>query len=76
MASTAPQPERTPDHGYITSKARHLDRLKGIEGQVRGVQRMVEGDQYSSTSLPKSARRRARCKPSHLACSTTTSSTA
>ena len=46
MASTAPQPERTPDHGYITSKARHLDRLKRIEGQVRGVQRMVEGDQY------------------------------
>jgi CsoR family transcriptional regulator, copper-sensing transcriptional repressor len=33
-------------HGYITSKDRYLDRLRRIEGQVRGVQRMVEDEQY------------------------------
>ena len=33
-------------HGYIADKARYLARLKRIEGQVRGVQRMVEDDRY------------------------------
>jgi DNA-binding FrmR family transcriptional regulator len=33
-------------HGYISNKDRYLDRLRRIEGQVRGVQRMVENDQY------------------------------
>jgi DNA-binding FrmR family transcriptional regulator len=28
------------------AKARNLNRLKRIEGQVRGLQRMVEGDRY------------------------------
>ena len=46
MDSTAPHSEDTGTHGYITSKDRYLDRLKRIEGQVRGVQRMVESDQY------------------------------
>lgn len=45
MTVAAPPPEKA-DHGYITSKDRYLDRLKRIEGQVRGVQRMVDGDQY------------------------------
>lgn len=35
-----------PPHGYITDKERYLDRLRRIEGQVRGVQRMVEDEQY------------------------------
>ena len=33
-------------HGYITDKAAHLKRLKRIEGQARGLQRMVEEEKY------------------------------
>jgi DNA-binding FrmR family transcriptional regulator len=32
--------------GYTDSKDAHLKRLRRIEGQVRGLQRMVEQDQY------------------------------
>ena len=32
-------------------KARNLNRLRRIEGQVRGVQRMVEGDRYCADIL-------------------------
>jgi DNA-binding FrmR family transcriptional regulator len=32
--------------GYIDEKAAILKRLRRIEGQVRGLQRMVEEDQY------------------------------
>jgi CsoR family transcriptional regulator, copper-sensing transcriptional repressor len=32
--------------GYIAEKQAHLNRLKRIEGQVRGIQRMVEEDTY------------------------------
>jgi CsoR family transcriptional regulator, copper-sensing transcriptional repressor len=32
--------------GYHDSKAAHLKRLRRIEGQVRGIARMVEEDQY------------------------------
>ena len=32
--------------GYITDKQAVLNRLKRIEGQVRGLQRMVENDAY------------------------------
>ena len=32
--------------GYITQKQALLNRLKRVEGQVRGLQRMVEGDTY------------------------------
>jgi DNA-binding FrmR family transcriptional regulator len=32
--------------GYYDDKANILARLKRIEGQVRGLQRMVEGDVY------------------------------
>lgn len=34
------------EHGYITDKVRYLARLKRIEGQARGVHRMVEEEQY------------------------------
>lgn len=36
------------DHqpGYIEQKPAHLNRLKRIEGQVRGIQRMVGEDTY------------------------------
>jgi DNA-binding FrmR family transcriptional regulator len=32
--------------GYTTKKDEHLKRLRRIEGQVRGLQRMVEADEY------------------------------
>ena len=32
--------------GYITEKQALLNRLKRVEGQVRGLQRMVEDDKY------------------------------
>ncbi len=33
-------------HGYITDKERYLHRLKRIEGQARGIHRMVEEEKY------------------------------
>ncbi len=32
--------------GYLDSKAAYLKRLRRVEGQVRGLQRMVESDTY------------------------------
>jgi CsoR family transcriptional regulator, copper-sensing transcriptional repressor len=32
--------------GYIAEKQAHLNRLKRIEGQIRGIQRMVDEDTY------------------------------
>jgi len=36
----------THEHGYIHDKERYLARLKRIEGQARGIHRMVEEDKY------------------------------
>ncbi|RKT56758.1 metal-sensitive transcriptional regulator [Saccharothrix australiensis] len=33
-------------HGYTGDKDAYLKRLRRIEGQVRGLQRMVENDEY------------------------------
>ena len=33
-------------HGYISSKDEYLKRLRRIEGQARGLQRMVEDEKY------------------------------
>jgi len=33
-------------HGYTENKDDHLRRLRRIEGQVRGLQRMIETDEY------------------------------
>lgn len=33
-------------HGYSPNKEAYLKRLRRIEGQVRGIQRMVDEDQY------------------------------
>lgn len=33
-------------HGYTDDKAAYLRRMKLIEGQVRGVARMIDEDQY------------------------------
>lgn len=34
------------EHGYITDKARYLARLRRIEGQARGIHRMIDEEQY------------------------------
>ncbi|WP_258933489.1 metal-sensitive transcriptional regulator [Nesterenkonia pannonica] len=40
-------PTETPTgHGYISDKDRYLTRLRRIEGQARGIHRMVEEDTY------------------------------
>jgi DNA-binding FrmR family transcriptional regulator len=33
-------------HGYVADKERHVTRLHRIEGQVRGIERMIEEDRY------------------------------
>lgn len=32
--------------GYVDTRADHLKRLRRVEGQIRGLQRMVENDTY------------------------------
>jgi len=44
LGSGADAPAAPP--GYVGSKPAHLKRLRRIEGQVRGLQRMVEQDTY------------------------------
>ena len=39
-------PDACHTHGYSPQKQEYLRRLKLIEGQVRGVARMVEADEY------------------------------
>jgi DNA-binding FrmR family transcriptional regulator len=38
--------EPTPARGYTASKQQLLNRLARVEGQVRGISRMVEEDRY------------------------------
>ena len=48
-APTETQPdvaEEQRSHGYLSSKDDYLKRLRRIEGQVRGIQRMVEEEKY------------------------------
>ncbi|QIM22238.1 metal-sensitive transcriptional regulator [Phycicoccus sp. HDW14] len=44
MSASTPAPPATP--GYSDTKEAHLKRLRRIEGQVRGIARMVEEDTY------------------------------
>lgn len=53
MAKTTATPETDPDHsvhshhhGYVSDKDKILNRLKRIEGQARGIHRMVDQEQY------------------------------
>ncbi|EXF25450.1 CopY family transcriptional regulator [Nesterenkonia sp. AN1] len=39
-------PAQEHHHGYMTQKDRYLGRLRRIEGQSRGIHRMVEEDAY------------------------------
>ncbi len=55
-------------HGYHHQKAEHLKRLRRIEGQIRGLQRMVDEDVYcidiltqvSASTKSRAARRSTR----------------
>jgi len=38
--------DTTPTRGYANSKADYTKRLNRIEGQVRGIQRMIDEDAY------------------------------
>ena len=39
-------PDSTHQHGYITAKDNYMRRLRRIEGQARGLQKMVEDEKY------------------------------
>ncbi|WP_019174706.1 metal-sensitive transcriptional regulator [Brevibacterium ravenspurgense] len=43
--TNAPHSESA-DHGYISDKDRYLARLKRIEGQARGIHRMINEETY------------------------------
>ena len=38
--------DTTSQHGYIASKEQYLARLRRIEGQARGLQKMVQEEKY------------------------------
>ena len=40
------QEQQSPQHGYTADKDALIRRLHRIEGQVRGIERMVEEDRY------------------------------
>ncbi|GAA3919812.1 metal-sensitive transcriptional regulator [Microbacterium invictum] len=45
MTTTAPHSgEHT--HGYITDKDKYLNRMKRIEGQARGIHKMIDDEKY------------------------------
>ncbi len=44
IESPAHHPAPAPPHGYTARKDAHLKRLRRIEGQVRGLQRMIDED--------------------------------
>ena len=48
IADVGGSPDSAPDHqyGYIHRKDDYLKRLRRIEGQARGLQRMVEDEKY------------------------------
>ena len=41
-----PDEAPAPPHGYSPHKEAHLRRLKRVEGQVRGIAKMIEDDKY------------------------------
>ena len=46
VIETAHGADSAPEHGYTGNKEAYLRRLKRIEGQVRGIARMVDEDKY------------------------------
>ncbi len=45
-ATTSDKVPRTPMPGYTLSKDEYTNRLRRIEGQVRGLQRLIEDETY------------------------------
>ena len=46
VTDLAPSPATGGVHGYAKQKDAHIKRLRRIEGQIRGLQRMLEEDVY------------------------------
>ena len=44
-------------HGYTQDKDAYLKRMRRIEGQVRGIAKMIENDQYCIDVLTQVSRR-------------------
>ena len=61
-------------HGYITDKEKYLARLKRIEGQARGIHRMVDQEQYCIDILTQISALTSALRSVALGLSTTTSS--
>jgi DNA-binding FrmR family transcriptional regulator len=40
------EPAEPHQHGYTSNKSAHLKRMARIEGQVRGIARMIDEDKY------------------------------
>lgn len=59
-------PRRHHKHSYSADKSKILARLRRIEGQVRGVQRMVEEDQYCIDILTQLSAVIAGCRATGL----------
>ncbi|GAA3069850.1 metal-sensitive transcriptional regulator [Actinocorallia glomerata] len=48
-STATPEPREHAEHthhGYMSDKSRYLSRLRRIEGQARGIHRMIEDDTY------------------------------
>jgi CsoR family transcriptional regulator, copper-sensing transcriptional repressor len=57
---TAPPPETAPSrHSYTKDRAQLIRRLSRMEGQVRGISRMIERDEYCIDILQQTAALRA-----------------
>ena len=54
--------------GYTENKQNHQRRLRRIEGQVRGLERMVEDDKYCIDILTQVSATTAPCSPSRSPC--------
>src|SRR5699024_5532401 len=54
MTTATPAHITTPRHGYISDKERYLARLRRIEGQARGIHRMIDDDTYCIDILTQS----------------------
>ena len=46
LPCSPPADSRRPERGYASGKDDYLARLRKIEGQVRGLQRMIEDDRW------------------------------
>ena len=46
LAEDVPAGDEHAHHGYITDKDKYLNRMRRIEGQARGIHKMVEDEKY------------------------------